>query len=203
MEKQEQRHPRPQGQPRSTNHAPDKASAQKPTSQAPTRPATNDPATWEAYWKELNQPWRTEPEINQERQQELEKRRAIVPDIQQGIYPFKGIPLTRADIEWLLATHHKGRGPLNQSSTIDAENEGLDLRGADLREIELHHLPLTRMRGGLSFVEMLDTTEEQQKTAAILLQKADLLGAQLKRAELRWAELEGADLSGAVRREVA
>jgi uncharacterized protein YjbI with pentapeptide repeats len=194
MEKQEQR---PQGQPRSAHHAPGKASVQKPTSLAPTRPATNDPATWKGYWEELNQFWRTEPEISQERQQEIKKRRAIVPDMQQGNYPFKGIPLTRADIEWLLATHNKGHDPFNQSSTIGTKKEGLELRGADLHGADLRDLPLSHIRGGLSFEEMQEVTEEQQRLAAILLQKADLSRARLKGAYLSDAQLEGAYLSGA------
>ncbi len=52
--------------------------------------------------------WRTEPEIDTERQRYLAERRAIAPDIEQGIYPFRGIKLSRADVEWLLATHAHG-----------------------------------------------------------------------------------------------
>jgi Pentapeptide repeats (8 copies) len=182
MEKRKQDHTHPQDQAMSTNHGPHKASAQMPISQAPARPATSDPTAWEAYWKELHQPWRTEPEISQERQRVLEEHLAIVPDIQQGIYPFRGIPLTRVDIEWLLTIHHKEHGPINES-------EGLDLRGADL-----HNLPLARMRGGLSGVEMLLATEKQQRAAAILLRKADLHEAQLQGADLHEAQLQGADL---------
>src|SRR3989442_2366275 len=69
------------------------------------RPANDDPGTWKAYWKAQGQPWRTEPEIAAERQAFLADRRAILPDIEQGIYPFKDIKLHRADVEWLLATH--------------------------------------------------------------------------------------------------
>ena len=68
------------------------------------RPTTDDPNTWKAYWNAQGWSWRTEPEIDAERQKFLAKRRAIVPDIGKGIYPFKDIEpeLTRADIEWLL-----------------------------------------------------------------------------------------------------
>jgi len=42
--------------------------------------------TWNEYWtKEHNQPWRTEPEIDDERQRYLAKRRAIQPDIEKGV----------------------------------------------------------------------------------------------------------------------
>jgi len=54
--------------------------------------------------------WRTGPEIDAERQKFLTERLAIAPDIQRGIYPFKDVSLTRADIEWLLITHADGRG---------------------------------------------------------------------------------------------
>ena len=65
--------------------------------------------------------WRTEPEIDGERQAFLRERLTIVPDIQQSIYPFKDVPLTRADIEWLLVTHEQGRGPVEWSDTTQHE----------------------------------------------------------------------------------
>src|SRR5258708_4006284 len=71
-------------------------------------PTTDDREAWKAYWKEQGQPWRTEPEIDEKRQEELTRCRAIVPDIEKGIYPFRGMVLNRADIEWLLATHENG-----------------------------------------------------------------------------------------------
>src|SRR3974390_2755205 len=81
--------------------------------QAPAlqRPANDDTEAWKAYWKERGQPWRTEPEIDTKRQKYLAERRNIQPNIEQGIYPFKEIKLSRADVEWLLATHEHGRGP--------------------------------------------------------------------------------------------
>src|SRR5438105_638325 len=94
--------------------------------------------------------WRTEPSISGERQQFLRQRLTIVPDIQQGIYPFKDVKLTRADIEWLLITHAKGRGPVDWNDVQQRGGIGLDLRGADLRRVVLRNLPLTRMHGGLT-----------------------------------------------------
>src|SRR5438874_1117492 len=81
------------------------------------RPTTNNRKDWQAYWRQQGQPWRTEPEINAKRQRELAQRRAITPDIEEGIYPFKGIELSRADVEWLLATHESRglRGPVDWS----------------------------------------------------------------------------------------
>jgi hypothetical protein len=43
--------------------------------------------------------WRTEPEIDEERRRYLVERRAIRPDIEKGIYPFKDEKLDRADVE--------------------------------------------------------------------------------------------------------
>jgi hypothetical protein len=77
------------------------------------RPTTNDPQLWKAYWKNLGLPWRHAPEIDAERQLYLDERRRILPDIEQGIYPFRHIKLTRADVEWLLATHENRRGPID------------------------------------------------------------------------------------------
>ncbi len=168
-------------------------------------PSNDDHAAWLAYWQEQNQPWRTEPEISPERRAELEKRRALVPDIEKGIYPFKGMKLDRADVEWLLATHEGG--PVNWSNEKEREREGLDVRGADLQQADLHQLPLTRLRGGLTFDEWGKAPEEQRNLAVVLmrgtnlsgaqLQGANLRRAQLEEANLRWAQLEGAHLSWA------
>jgi hypothetical protein len=57
------------------------------------RPTTNDPEAWKEYWKEI-QPkewfkawgyWRTEPEIDTDRQKHPTERRNITPDIKHGI----------------------------------------------------------------------------------------------------------------------
>src|SRR5256886_3716953 len=94
--------------------------------------------------------WRIAPEIHAERQQFLAERLATTPDIKQGIYPFKDIKLTRADIEWLLATHENGRGPVDWADQQQRERLGLDLRGADLRQVDLQNLPLAHLYGGLT-----------------------------------------------------
>lgn len=105
----------------------------------PRRPTSDDPQAWKAYWHAQGQSWRTEPEIDEERQKYLAERRASIADIEKGIYPFKDVEpkLTRADIEWLLATHENGRGPVDWSDEGQREREGLDLRGADLRKMNL------------------------------------------------------------------
>jgi len=84
---------------------------------SPQRPDMQDRDAWHSYWRERGQPWRTEPEIDPERQAYLAERRAIKPDLEQGIYPFKDIKLNRADVEWLLATHMNGRGPVDGTSS--------------------------------------------------------------------------------------
>src|SRR5437588_6429033 len=91
------------------------------------------PEEWHRYWQAKGFPWRTEPEIDAKRQEELSKCRAIVPDIEKGIYPFKGMKLSRADVEWLLANHNQGQGPIPGEMEISGHARGLDLRGADLR----------------------------------------------------------------------
>jgi hypothetical protein len=79
------------------------------------RPANDDQEAWKIYWQAQGQLWRTEPEICAERQDYLTERLKCVPDIEQGVYAFKGEKLNRADIEWLLATHENGRGPIDWS----------------------------------------------------------------------------------------
>jgi len=134
-------------------------SEQNGTTQSPAqqRPHNEDKEVWKKYWATV-QPkewleawghWRTEPEIDAERQKYLAERRSITPNIEQGIYPFKNIELNRADVEWLLATHENGRGPIDWSDESQRERQGLDLRGADLQKINLKSLPLTGIYGGL------------------------------------------------------
>src|SRR5215467_12520530 len=103
---------------------------------AAQRPANDDTEAWKAYWQAQGQPWRTEPEIDLERKHYLAERRNIKPDIKQGIYPFKDIKLSRADVEWLLIAQEENsrktkpksiKQPLNSNLKI---RTGLDLRGA-------------------------------------------------------------------------
>jgi hypothetical protein len=140
-------------------------------------PANDDTEAWKVYWKEQGQEWRTEPEIDVERQKYLAERRTITPDIKQGIYPFKDIEpkLSRADVEWLLATHENGRGPVDWNDESQLGRVGLDLRGADLFGEDLTNLPLTRMVGGLLGRELPDATEKQRDMAAVHMEGARLL----------------------------
>src|SRR6266566_7021045 len=119
------------------------------------RPTTNDPKAWKTYWKAQGQPWRTEPEIDAERQKYLAERRAITPDMEKGISPFKDISLSRADIEWLLATHENGLGPVDWNDENQRKREGLDLGGADVRNVNLRDLPLSYMKG-FSWSKVID-----------------------------------------------
>ena len=189
---------------RKTNTANQENSKQSPVTQHPTN---DDKEAWKAYWEAQGQSWRTEPEIDTERQEFLTERRNIIPNIEQGIYPFKDIKLNRADIEWLLATFENGRGPIFWNDGRQRPRCGLDLRGADLREVDLQSLPLTRMLGGLTVQEWDHATPAQREMAAVHLERATLNGAQLNDAFLRsaylektalhWTHLEGASLRSA------
>src|SRR2546422_2522680 len=97
------------------------------------RPTSNVHHAWRAYWQAQNQPWRTETEIGKLRQEELATCRATLPDVDKNIYPFKGKKLTRADVEWMLATHDDGCGPVHWTNADQWKLKGLDLRGADLQ----------------------------------------------------------------------
>ena len=158
------------------------------------RPVNDDKEAWKKYWQAQGQPWRTESEIDVERQKYLAERRSITPNIEQGIYPFKDIKLNRADVEWLLATHENGRGPVDWDTGGQWKRDGLDLRGADLRQANLFGLPLARMRGGLTLKESREATDEQRSLAAVHLQEAILYTAQLQNANLYGARLPNADL---------
>lgn len=84
-----------------------------PSQTLASRPSPGDHDGWCVHWSVQGQSWRTEPEIDQKRQAELAKYRAIVPNFERGIFPFKNVKLNRADVEWLLATHENGQGPVN------------------------------------------------------------------------------------------
>jgi uncharacterized protein YjbI with pentapeptide repeats len=71
---------------------------------------------------------------------------------------------------------------------------GLNLRGADLRQINLRRLPLAFMPGGLFLDAWLRATEEQRNMAAVQLQGARLREAQLQGVDLRRSDLDGATL---------
>jgi uncharacterized protein YjbI with pentapeptide repeats len=168
----------------------------------------DDHAGLKAYWVGQGMRWRTEPEIDAERQTYLAKRRAVQPDIEKGVYPFRDengpIKLTRADIEWLLATHddHSGLvGPVDWGDKRQREREGLDLRGADLRGVDLRALPLARTRGSLTNDELpegaSDTDIATLSRAVVHLEGAKLNRAHMERMQLRSVRLDGADLRGA------
>src|SRR6266571_4997255 len=160
---------------------------QAPASQ---RPTDNETEAWKTYWKAQGLPWRTEPEIDAERQKYLAERRCIVPDIENGIYPFKDIKLSRADIEWLLATHENGRGPVDRTEENQRTRNGLDMRGANLSQLHLSNLPLTRLQGGLNEDERMFATVEMCNMAAVHLEGTNLQNTHLERANLYRAHLE-------------
>jgi uncharacterized protein YjbI with pentapeptide repeats len=153
----------------------------------------NNRAAWQLYWKAQGQSWRTEPEIDETRQYYLMEHRAIAPDLDEGIYPFKDLKLDRADIEWLLASHENGRGPLRWDDDVQNGRQGLDLRGADLRGADLRNLPLAHMLGGLNWRERARTPERRDQ-AAVHMEGAILSEAHLEGAELYMAHFEKADL---------
>jgi uncharacterized protein YjbI with pentapeptide repeats len=174
---------------------------------AQRQPPTGEGETWRAYWDARQQPWRTEPEIELARQEQLARCLATTPDITRGIYPFKGMKLSRADVEWLRATYGNGRDPTVESSEQQRNRQSLDLQGADLRYADLHGLPLARLRGSLTRAEWDEATEVQRAAAEVLLtgadlseahlEEAELIGAHLEKVSLHEAHLEKADLSEA------
>jgi uncharacterized protein YjbI with pentapeptide repeats len=152
--------------------------------------------SWNEYWQKQGQAWRTEPEIDEERQEYLATRLGIPPDLQQGIYPFKNVKLSRADIEWLLVAHEDHCGPVDYHDKSQQTRRGLDLRGADLRRMNLAGLPLARMRGGLNRQErdVFATAVEQWEMASVNLEEAILSETHIEAADLYHAHLEGAHL---------
>mgnify|MGYP002402111500 CR=1 FL=1 len=101
----------------------------------------------------------------------------------------KNIKLNRADVEWLLATHENGQGPIDWHEESQRMRQGLDFRGANFRGENLSYLPLARMRGGRWAM-----TKEKRSAVAVHLEKANLEGANLQGAELWGAHLQEANL---------
>ena len=154
------------------------------------RPLTDDINDWKAYWNDHGEPWRTEPEIAPDRQQELAVRRdTIQPNIEQGIYPFRNIPLSRADIEWMLHEH----GPIDWENETQRGRAGMDLRGALLQGLKLQRLPLDNIQGGLTFDEFWNRAPNVIEAASVHLENANLEHTSLKGAILLGAHLEQAN----------
>ncbi len=156
------------------------------------RPAITNRTEWQAYWQAKGQGWRTEPEIDLERQQFLSERLATKVDLDAGIYKFRGVKLNRADVEWLLANHDDGHGPVDWRNSEHLGRVGIDLRGADLRGADLRNLPLSHMLGGLNGRER-NRAQEVRDMAAVHFEGANFSEAHLERAELYMAHLERAD----------
>lgn len=157
----------------------------------------HDLETWKAYWNGQGQPWRTEPLIEEERQQRLLRYWQGNVDIERGMYPFKGMRLSRADVEWLLAMQEQRGAETHTGGSTSGKPQqafGIDMRGADLSGVNLSHLPLMGLHAGLSLEEGRHATVEQSRQAAANLAKADMSNAQLQGAQLSWATLDGAVL---------
>jgi len=165
------------------------------------RPATNDREAWQGYWRERGQPWRSEPEIDLKRQGVLAAHLATRPGSEPLSCPFKDVSLSRADIEWLLATHEGGVGPVNWNEGGQRTRVGLNLCGADLRRVDLSGLPLARLQAGLAWVRRNFHTREQLDEVGVHLERADLRGTHLEGAVLRGAHLEHTDLREAFLQE--
>lgn len=162
--------------------------------QRPTSP--EDREAWKAHWIALGMPWRTEPEIDECRQRYLARRRDVEPDMARGTYPFRDengrIHLGREDIEWLLATHDGGKGPVDWDDMSQRARIGLKLQGADLRGVDLSRLPLARLRASLANGDWEKATSEQREAGSVDLMGANLLLSRLEGASLRGAHLEDA-----------
>lgn len=166
----------------------------------PHRPiGVKDRENWKHYWTALGMHWRTEPEIDEARQSYLSGRQAVRPNVVEGIYPFRDengpIRLTRADVEWMLATHMDGTWPSKWGrATPGLPKNGIALQGADLRGADLRRLPLMQTQAGLDSIDWGNSTDAQREAAAIHLEGANLRLANLQDAALRGAHLEGANL---------
>jgi uncharacterized protein YjbI with pentapeptide repeats len=150
---------------------------------------------WRAHWQKEGMSWRVEPEIPKQRKEVLRQRLSIQSSVERGQYPFKGLRLSRADVEWLLAEHGGALGPVDWADPDQRRRDGLDLRGADLSGVNLTCLPLARIRGGLTpdeYIPIFGNHLWHSSQAAIDLRGANLFQTHLEGSTLTWAHLEGA-----------
>ena len=164
-------------------------------SSALQHPANDDKESWISYWRAQGQSWRTEPEIDVERQKYLAERHSIKPDIEQSIYPFKDIKLNRADIEWLLATHEDRLKPADWGYEEQRVREELDLREVNLSGLTLTNANLAKTNLYMANLEGAKLNNAQLEGAN--LRRANLEGGVLDSANLREASLENANLEQA------
>ena len=162
------------------------------------RPTNKDVWAWREYWEQRGQPWRREVEIDVERQKFLEEFRS-----RRKAY-WNDSKLSRADIEWLLATHNNGRGPIDWGDTSQRQVRGLNLCGADLSHQDLSYLPLANMIGNedtnlpvnLVGAKLSHAHFEGAQLSKVNLSSTSLKDSHLEGADLTLADLHGANLSG-------
>jgi Pentapeptide repeats (8 copies) len=110
----------------------------------------------------------TLPDHITEGEKYLAQLRTIVPLSKPGPYPFNDVTLTRDQVVKLLALHQQLMQSVSQANGQQREQNGVNLSGANLREVDLRNLHLERVT---------------------------LSSANLEGADLREAHLEGADLT--------
>ncbi len=159
------------------------------------RPANDDEEAWIAYWQAQDQPWRTEPEIDVERKRFLAERRSFELAVIHGNYPFMNIKLSRADVEWLLATHENGRGPIDWFDGSQRKRPGLDLSDCSLSQVNLGYLPLTKCY--FHRTRLQNTNFNGAQLQGVYFFQAQLQGANFTGAQLQGANLTGAQLQNA------
>jgi uncharacterized protein YjbI with pentapeptide repeats len=160
-----------------------------------------------AQWAAQGFPWRKEREIDGERKQFLAEKRAIPADEENNRFPFSGVTLTRADVEWLLATHESGgmTGPIDWDDPAQRARDGLDLRGAVLRGADLRGLPLARALLGAALPsDKSDRSQQKPRPGLVVylvflflvLQGLDLLLTSLVPIKFTGWQLYGSALIG-------
>ncbi|OLD80477.1 MAG: hypothetical protein AUG54_05205 [Ktedonobacter sp. 13_1_20CM_4_53_7] len=154
--------------------------------QAPAlqRPAHEDTEAWETYWKAQGEPWRTEPEIEPERQKYLAERRSITPDIWKGIYPFKDIKLNLHGLPLACLL-----GGLKANEWLQASQEQRRMAALHLESANLSFANLQGAYLASAYLERADLFSAH-------LERADFYEANLEGTYLRKAHLEGASLRG-------
>ena len=101
-------------------------------------------------------------------------------------------------MEWLLATHENGQGPVDWSDEQQRDRKGLDLRGANLFRINLSNLPLLVCKEDsvlLTFsykkISHLTTpTNEQFDEAIVHLELSRLDWCTFRRCYSSWSPIE-------------
>jgi len=178
-------------------------------------PKPEDRPAWKQYWEKRGQNWRTEPEVDKKRQDELTRfLNNSIPEFtfklpqviqthfepgsggsivhqnpDQELHPLR-MRLNRADVEWLLSSRLQSSDSIDREGLDQIDIDWLNLAWADMHEVDLHGLPLIKVSFWNAYMQ--GTMLHSANLESCNLQDAHLEYANLIKANLKNAKVGGA-----------